>query len=72
LLAYLGQQKAVEVRDLILNMPTVRKAAWQMFADFRAQGRLQDGIQIPISAGYSITEKSCRQATMGHDLKCSS
>src|SRR5262249_30377524 len=33
LLAYLGQQKAVEVRDLVLNMPTVRKAAWQMFAE---------------------------------------
>src|SRR6516165_441787 len=26
LLAYLGRQKAVEVRDLVLNMPTVRKA----------------------------------------------
>jgi len=33
LLAWLGQQKAVEVRDLVLNMPTTRKAAWQMFAE---------------------------------------
>jgi hypothetical protein len=33
LLAYLGQQNAVEVRDLIFNMPTVRKAAWDMFAE---------------------------------------
>ena len=30
LLAHLGQQKAVEVRDLVLNIPTVRKAAWQI------------------------------------------
>ena len=33
LVAWLGQQKAVEVRDLVLAMPTVRKAAWQMFAE---------------------------------------
>jgi hypothetical protein len=33
LLAYLGQQNVVEVRDLALNMTTVRKAAWDMFAD---------------------------------------
>ena len=33
LLAYLGRQKAIEVRDVALNMPTVRKAAWQMFAE---------------------------------------
>ena len=33
LLAYLGQQKAIEVRDVALNLPTVRKAAWQMFAE---------------------------------------
>jgi hypothetical protein len=32
-LAYLGQQNAIEVRDVALNMPTVRKAAWQMFAE---------------------------------------
>jgi hypothetical protein len=33
LLAYLGRQNAVEVRDLVLNIATVRKAAWQMFAE---------------------------------------
>jgi len=33
LLAYLGRQKAIEVRDVALNMPTVRKAAWQVFAE---------------------------------------
>jgi hypothetical protein len=31
LLAYLGRQNAVEVRDVALNM--VRKAAWDMFAE---------------------------------------
>jgi len=33
LLAYLGRQKAIEVRDVALKMPTVRKAVWQMFAE---------------------------------------
>jgi len=33
LLAYLGRQNAIEVRDLTLNMPTVRKAAWQVFQE---------------------------------------
>ena len=43
LLAWLGQQKAVEVRDLVLNMPTVRKAAWQMFAGLDHHGHRQEG-----------------------------
>ena len=45
---YLGQQNAIEVRDVALNiMPTVRKAAWQMFAEgwahngHRQEGRFQ-------------------------------
>jgi len=43
LLAWLGQQKAVEVRDLVLNMPTTRKAAWQMFAGLDHHGHRQEG-----------------------------
>ena len=41
LLAWLGQQKAVEVRDLLLNMPTVRKVAWQMFVGLDHHGHRQ-------------------------------
>ena len=42
LLAYLGRQNAIEVRDVALNMPT--EAAWQMFAEGWAHnGHRQEG-----------------------------
>jgi hypothetical protein len=33
LLAYLGRQNAIEVRDVALNAATVREGAWRMFTE---------------------------------------
>ena len=59
LLAYLGQQKAVEVRDLVLNMPTVRKAAWQMFAE--GWITMVAGKRIDFRRATSRTERRANQ-----------
>ena len=66
LLAWLGQQKAVEVRDLVLNMPTTRKAAWQMFAGLDHHGHRQEG---SASGAPPVAPSAARTGTAPADIE---